>query len=686
MKYLGKIQDNKDLVTKEYVDNKGYMLEAPYKEVEWVESTGTQFIYLNWKPTAGWGFEADFIAYNAFSTTQGGISANNRNGYGTIFGDRNASGNRAYYLSTYSANGYFYTGSNVYQVAGQLKTDKTRQVVKLHGTTYTKPDGTTMTVTNSGLEPALNMSVFALTNGTALPASYSNNDTFTQYGTARIYSLKFYQGDTLAVDLVGAYRKVDGLTGLYDKVSKHFYPSPGLLKGGDTGDLGDIPTIVDYVDSLSPQCVSTNTASTRLWTAKISTITKLEDGQQFILRPRYSTVSEAQTTELVGKSDSGASYNVYLKLTLADNSETEWIPCYYGNYTRLTTHYAAGNEIRFVYRENFMVNTYGVPYGFWADANYVDGNDVNYYNRENYGSRTTTAALYRYQFCLTKSDGSLVPVNSVNNSVATNKTLTTDSFDPFGEIFYWNSTTTYSANANVGNGSWYRQYLADLRYSFNCGGYDVASTLTARAPLYLVCSPQSDGTAKLHSSPLSMTLPSTNDGLIYIYLGRVYEDSKPYRVVLTFNHPVYWYKNGHIQPYVKYDSDSLYLSCEYETENTTDYWNLSADDAGLIITNNPYILIGTCNTEILDSIILHDNDELYFNESVMQMDSSDIDIGNSTINIGSCSIEVDNVPINFPSSSGTLALTSDIQHVLSGTSAPTSSQGENGDVYIKYSN
>jgi len=84
-----------------------------------------------------------------------------------------------------------------------------------------------------------------------------------------------------------------------------------------------------------------------------------------------------------------------------------------------------------------------------------DRNDVNYYNREYYGCRKTNSALYRYMLCLTKSDSSLVPLNSVSNSVATNKTLTTDSFDPFGEILFWNTTTTYAAGANVGDG-WYR--------------------------------------------------------------------------------------------------------------------------------------------------------------------------------------------------------------------------------------
>lgn len=180
-----------------------------------------------------------------------------------------------------------------------------------------------------------------------------------------------------------------------------------------------------------------------------------------------------------------------------------------------------------------------------------DRNDVNYYNRNYYGCRTTYTAMYRYQFCLSRADRSLLPINTVNNSVATNKALTTESFDPFGDILYWSSTTTYSAGANVGDG-WYNQYLADLRYSFNCGGNDVASSLVGRKPLYLVATPQSDGLAKLYSSPLAQDLPSSDDGLLYIYLGQVYPDTNPYRLYMAIRHPIYVYKNGKIQEYGQY--------------------------------------------------------------------------------------------------------------------------------------
>lgn len=180
-----------------------------------------------------------------------------------------------------------------------------------------------------------------------------------------------------------------------------------------------------------------------------------------------------------------------------------------------------------------------------------DRNDVNYYNRNYYGCRKTYTALYRFQICLSRSDRTLLPVNTANNVVAKTKTMTTESFDPFGEILYWASTQTYAAGENVGDG-WYNQYLADIRYAFNCGGNDADSTLVARKPLYLVAVPNADGTAHLHSEPLAQDLPNSEDGLLYIYLGQVYPDTKPYRLYLSIRHPVYAYKNGGVRVYTQY--------------------------------------------------------------------------------------------------------------------------------------
>ena len=174
-----------------------------------------------------------------------------------------------------------------------------------------------------------------------------------------------------------------------------------------------------------------------------------------------------------------------------------------------------------------------------------DSNDVNYQNRVYYTSRKAAAALYRYQICFTTLDNKILPANSISNSVATDKTLTTESFDPFGGIYYYNTTTTIAVDGNVGNATLYRQILADMRYGFNVGA---GSYFTARLPVYVKATPQSDGSAKLDATtPLVQALPNSEDGSIYIYLGQAYEDTNPYRIELMLEHPVYYYKNGAIR-------------------------------------------------------------------------------------------------------------------------------------------
>ena len=279
---------------------------------------------------------------------------------------------------------------------------------------------------------------------------------------------------------------------------------------------------------------------------------------------------------------------------------------FYSAYNPTDTNYKRTIDVEILETENCTFSFYNscltyanIPgtgstnYNGYSEIDFVnsglretgDDNDPNYYNRQYYTSRTTSAALYRYQICLTKSDGTLVPVNSVNNSVATNKTLTIDSFDPFGQIFYYNYTGTANANTNVGNSVLYRQYLCDLRYSFNCGGYDTTPTLTARMPLYLVATPQADGTAKLYIEPLSMYLPSSEDGLIYIYLGRVYEDTKPYRVVLSLNHPIYEYRNGAVRLYTGLKSETAAsggTNVSLVTTGQKYLWNSKTSNTGTV--------------------------------------------------------------------------------------------------------
>ena len=84
------------------------------------------------------------------------------------------------------------------------------------------------------------MTIFAMHEG----PRRSGTGNLVQPGSVRIYSLKFFDGDDLKVDLVGAKRKKDGMTGLYDKIKRHFYPAKDLLCGNEVGDLGKPDTVV----------------------------------------------------------------------------------------------------------------------------------------------------------------------------------------------------------------------------------------------------------------------------------------------------------------------------------------------------------------------------------------------------------------------------------------------------------
>jgi hypothetical protein len=161
---------------------------------------------------------------------------------------------------------------------------------------------------------------------------------------------------------------------------------------------------------------------------------------------------------------------------------------------------------------------------------------------EGAGNYTADSATYRYEMLFQKGGdekGRLTPLNNNSGVTTTTKTMLTNvEFDAFGKIYYYYSTTTVAANARIATQNLYYHYTyVDLRYTFNI----TTSTFTAHEPLYLVVLPQSNGLVKLASAtPYTQTLPSTDDGRWYIFLGRMYDG---YQLNLYTEHPVYRY-NG----------------------------------------------------------------------------------------------------------------------------------------------
>lgn len=173
-----------------------------------------------------------------------------------------------------------------------------------------------------------------------------------------------------------------------------------------------------------------------------------------------------------------------------------------------------------------------------GDANTTSISNLYHYN----GNYIADSALYQCQLLFHTTEDRLTPLNNNNNVTKTTKTMLVNTeFLPFEEIFYYGATTTVAADGAIGASVLYYSHSGiDLRYSFNI----TTSDFTAHKNVYLVLTPTADRKAKIaDATPLTQTLPATDDGFWYLLLGRAYNG---YCISLYPTHPIYAYKNGKI--------------------------------------------------------------------------------------------------------------------------------------------
>lgn len=294
--------------------------------------------------------------------------------------------------------------------------------------------------------------------------------------------------------------------------------------GGGFGTVASYGRYEFAYPAMGPGCIEfiagTQAASTNAWTG-VSRQKALREGMMILYYLPFAGTSTAAT----------------LTLTLADGTTTSALPVYLNSTTGMTTHFGQYAQILLIYHENFSVNG-ETKTGWWHDAD--RDTDTTSRLRNEYSAVKTYTVLYRYMVCFTKDEQYILPVNthSAAGTTAINKTLTTESFDPFGQVYYYNisnSNTVVNADA-VPGANLYTQYtIFDLRYSFN-----TAKSLTANRAVYLVCQPQSDGKVKLHTTPIRQLINLNNqvDGLVYKFLGYAYDS---YRLLLLQDKPCYYF-------------------------------------------------------------------------------------------------------------------------------------------------
>lgn len=179
-----------------------------YQQLEYIESTGTQYIDTGLIANQDTGFEIDFTTNNALSTS----------GFGSIFGARTSSKNNEYQLTTYSSNnsykGTLRYGTNGYNAGFNNITE--RQHITLMNKVYTGNSNEPIQL-DSTFETPVNLTIFGV----------NENGTVIQNGSLKLYSFKIYDGNTLVRDFVPSIRTTDDSIGLYDVQNNQFYTNSG---------------------------------------------------------------------------------------------------------------------------------------------------------------------------------------------------------------------------------------------------------------------------------------------------------------------------------------------------------------------------------------------------------------------------------------------------------------------------
>jgi len=206
---------------------------------------------------------------------------------------------------------------------------------------------------------------------------------------------------------------------------------------------------------------------------------------------------------------------------------------------RVTTQFAAHSSYVFIF-DSALDSGNGGWYQYYGYN--TNTNTIGYQLRTNSSTRPASDKGYRYRLWFSDMSGThWVPANlSTYTNATSSRTPNPRPIDPYGAIIYYSTNGTTNANANLTATTQWNQYVLALGYSFNNTG--AALTLTFPAPVYVKCEPQTDGSVIMKD--YTQTLPATEDGYVYLYLGAAYSATN---IELRPEHPVVWYKDGAIR-------------------------------------------------------------------------------------------------------------------------------------------
>lgn len=206
--------------------------------------------------------------------------------------------------------------------------------------------------------------------------------------------------------------------------------------------------------------------------------------------------------------------------------------------SKLTTHFSTNAIIPLVYT---TINDGGC--WVFASDTYDSTED---YNLRWQNTLIAGAAINGHKIVMQGVNGRFYPL-TIEAGTGTTKTVATNQFLLGGTILYYNSGTVMAAGVAGGGYYFYESlYTSNLHYTANS-----VSGRTAYLPIYLKGTVDTSGAFILdnttYTSWLTQTLPTAEDGFVYILIGYMNDTANTWRLVV--DHPIFHYKDGGVRLY-----------------------------------------------------------------------------------------------------------------------------------------
>lgn len=197
----------------DYVVYIGYHVPIDiYQEVEFIQTTGTQYLDLNLTANKNTSFETDFMT----------MAARSNNPF-LAFGRNNQTASKRGNFSSDATYGFAAWFNNDYR---SVVNPYTISTYKDHLSGSFSSSGISATVYHNGVTYPYSLSY---TPGTMdyVYLCFATNGSSPQYGSFRIYNCTILNDNTVQRELFPCYRLSDSVAGMYDKANGVFYTNSG---------------------------------------------------------------------------------------------------------------------------------------------------------------------------------------------------------------------------------------------------------------------------------------------------------------------------------------------------------------------------------------------------------------------------------------------------------------------------